>query len=157
MAEELHTVTIALPEGVSLATTPNQAGEVIRKGKWQLDEDEKLIDAIAAGGTIHDYAAAVGTRDVRQVRSRMNTNEFKLKLPTSADATPRPPLRAVRWSDGELDILMRAVNDVRSVHEFERIQVFLPHRTLASLTAKLNTLIAAGKLVRRGDRFVILP
>ena len=141
-------------------STPEQtepAPVTLRKGRWTREEDERLLAAIDAGGDIHSYARAVGTRDVRQVTSRMRTDAFRRLAPPSETAAPPTRARAKRWCEDELALLMRAMNEVGSVHEYDRIQILLPHRTVASITKKVNTLLSDGRLVKREDRFVILP
>ena len=87
----------------------------------------------------------------------MRTDQFRRLTPTSATAAPPTRPRMQRWCEDELNLLTLAVNEVGNIHEYDRIQRLMPHRTIASITYKINALLGEDRIVCREGRFVIIP
>ena len=126
-------------------------------GKWRSDEDERLLTAIREGKSGEALAAAVGTRDKRQITSRLATQAFRAKH------GPNQPLVVVsettrrKWTDEELLLLMNAINRVGNPYDYRAIYLAHPSRSIASLTAKINSLYKSNRLVVREGQYIVLP
>ena len=71
-----------------------------------------------------------------------------------------PPVgrrRAVRWTESHLSRLMDAINQVGGPYEYRKLQLFLPERTTAGITAKVNGLYKASRIIIRDGVYVLLP
>ena len=127
-----------------------------RKGRWTLGEDERLLRALALRVSLEETARMVGSRDVAQITNRMKTKEFSAKCPLQ----PTPPVRTirqVRWASDEIRALEQGMRATRSCHDYGALKGFLlPHRTVASITAKINSLLGAGRIVVRGGIYHII-
>ncbi len=64
-------------------------------------------------------------------------------------------LRAVRWDREDIIRLEEGMNAAGNCHDFALLQQYLPARTIASITKKVNTLLGQGKISVRAGRYSV--
>lgn len=62
---------------------------------------------------------------------------------------------APRWTHEEMERLVEIMNHLPNPYDYKGLQIFLPHRSVPGITAKMNAMYRAGRIQHDGAQYIL--